>query len=72
MLSKNGFMGTFLFERMMGMKDVLKEAICEFVEEEMMGIVNGSKYCYEPSDEFSMLIKKLIRECDNKKSLIKL
>lgn len=54
------------------MKDVLKEAICEFVEEEMIGIINGTKYCIEPSDEFYVFLKKLIRECDNKKNMIKM
>lgn len=58
--------------RRIGMKDVLKEAICEFVEEEMIGIINGTKYCIEPSDEFYVFIKKLIRECDNKKNMIKM
>lgn len=44
------------------MCDVLKEALSEFVEEEIIRFVNNSENIIETSEEYDTFIDKLIRD----------
>lgn len=44
------------------MCDVLKEALSEFIEEEIIRFVNNSETIIETSEEYDTFIDKLIRD----------
>lgn len=50
------------------MADVLKEALAEYVEEELLSIVNNDDYIIETSAEFDAFITRLFCRQGLKKS----